>query len=125
MSYTAIPAGERNRKVQILRDVGTERNEVNERIEDWQPLLAVQLWAKFEPLSGREYWSAAQVNSEITHRVVISYEPRVLTPETVSSSMRVKLVGSSRTFEILAVRDPEEAHIDLVLDCKEQSSSSR
>lgn len=75
------------------------------------PLDLAEVWASVEPLSGREYFLARQVNAEATVRVRIRYRAGI-TPR-----MRVKY--GSRSLEIVSVIDPGERHEELHLMCKE------
>lgn len=86
--------GELNRRIDIRHYTWTE-DEWGEPKEDWASFAKV--WAKIEPLSGREYWDAMKVNSEATHNVTIRYLP------TLKAEMRIKFndCNQIRTFEIL------------------------
>lgn len=77
--------------------------------ENWITLVTV--WASITNISGKEYFQAASVQSEITTRIQIRYRPEI-TP-----AMRV-LYGS-RLFNILSVIDKDERHHELELMCKE------
>lgn len=77
--------------------------------ETWANLATV--WAAVEPISGREYFQAATVQSEVTARIRIRYRSGIV------SNMRV-LYGS-RVFEIVSVIDYQEEHRELQLMCKE------
>jgi len=70
-------------------------------------------WASIEQLSGREFFDASKVAAEVTHRVRIRYMTGI-TP-------KMRVVYGSRTFEIVAITNPEERNIALDLLCKEAS----
>lgn len=80
-------------------------------------------WATFqagvpcsiEPISGREYFTQAQVQGEVTHRLRMRYLAGVL------PSMRV-LYGS-RVFDIVAVMNLEERNVEMHLMCVEGPSN--
>ncbi len=57
-------------------------------------------WGKIEPMSGREYYEAAQVQSETRYIITIRYI-RGLMP-----NMRISFEG--RIFKIIAGLDPKE-----------------
>ena len=80
------------------------------RPKSWVPVATV--WAKVEPLRGREYFEAHQIKTEVTHRVIIRYRPDV-TPQ-----MRIKV--GSRYLMIESVIDIEERHRFLELICREE-----
>lgn len=88
----------------VIRDPDT-----GELIEDWAPYAKV--WAAVEDLSGREFWAAQQVQSEVSTRVRIRYLPGV------NPTMRV--VHAGRHLEITAVLDPDGRRRELQLLCKE------
>lgn len=69
------------------------------------------VWGSIDPVKGGEYYKAQQVNSEVTHKATIRYR------SDITAAMRISFGG--RTFEILAVMDPEERHEILELLCKE------
>lgn len=93
--------------IQAYREVG--RTRFNEPIMDWCDVARV--WASVEPISGREYWASAQVQSEVTHRIRIRYRPGI------KPTMRVLYQG--REFEIESVIDYQARHEFLQLMCKE------
>lgn len=79
-------------------------------------------WAAIEPIHGREYFAAAQVQSAVTTRVRLRYT-RGVTPK-----MRVKFVDAAesprvtRYFDIEAVLRPAERPIETVLMCVEREA---
>lgn len=87
----------------------TTRDAYGGEVKNWQPVATV--WAAVEPLSGREFFAASQVNAEVTGRIRIRYMAGV------RPTMRAVL--GERVFEILAVIDPQERHEELQLMVKE------
>jgi SPP1 family predicted phage head-tail adaptor len=79
--------------------------------EIWTEIATV--WACIEPLSGREYFAAKQINAEISVRITIRYLPGIKTD--------IRAVLDGRIFEVLAVINPEERRKALILMCKELS----
>lgn len=77
--------------------------------ENWTTVATV--WAAIADLSGKEYFQAASVQSEVTSRIRIRYRPGI-TP-----AMRV--FYGSRLFTILSVIDKDERHREIELMCKE------
>lgn len=75
----------------------------------WQDVATV--WAAVEPIQGREYILLQNTQSELTTRVRIRYRPGI------KPAMRV--VYGTRIFDIQAVIDFEERHVELQLMCKE------
>lgn len=68
-------------------------------------------WAEIEPLSGREFFAARQVQSDTTHRVTIRYLAGI-TP-------KMRITYGSRHFDIEGVADIGERNHELRLLCKE------
>ncbi|HII3799618.1 TPA: phage head closure protein [Pasteurella multocida] len=101
--------GKLRHRITIQRQVNT-LNEYGASVTVWRDVKTV--WAEVKPLSGREYFSAQQVQSEITTQIFIRYLPGVL------PTMRVKF--GSRFFEIVSVINASERDIYLQLMCKEK-----
>jgi SPP1 family predicted phage head-tail adaptor len=70
-----------------------------------------EAWAKIEPLSGREFFFAHQIQAEVTHRITVRFR------KDVKEDMRISAGG--RTLEIESIVDLDEAHQFLELYCKE------
>jgi SPP1 family predicted phage head-tail adaptor len=68
-------------------------------------------WAYIEPLSGREYFDAMQIQTEISHRVIVRYR------NDITPDMRIKYGG--RILEIEAVIDIGNQHRFLEILCRE------
>ena len=79
-------------------------------IETWATFKTV--WAKVEALRGREFFDAAQVQADLTHKVTIRYLAGV------TAKMRVLL--GSRVLEINAVQESTERQRWLILMCTEE-----
>jgi len=77
--------------------------------ENWATVATV--WAAVADLSGKEYFQAASMQSEVTTRIKIRYR------KEITPSMRV-LYGD-RVFNILSVIDKDERHRVIELLCKE------
>lgn len=75
----------------------------------WQDVITV--WASVEPLSGREYFYAHQVQAEVTHRVKTRYRTDITT------KMRIK--HRDRVLEIESIIDLKERREVLEILCKE------
>jgi SPP1 family predicted phage head-tail adaptor len=76
----------------------------------------VTVWEAVEPIRGREFFAAQQVNSEVTHRVTIRYRTGV--------TAKMRLVFQGRVLDISAPPiDVEERHRDLQLMCIERGAA--
>lgn len=86
-------------------------DEIGEQITEWETIAEV--WASISPLRGKEYWAAAQVQSETTHEVIMRYPGVEITPAH-------QLVFKGRTLNIQSVINVEERNRELQLLCKEK-----
>lgn len=75
----------------------------------WENFLSFR--AAISPISGREFYAAEQLQSEVTHKVRCRYRDGLHTEH--------RLKFGRRTFQILSVIDWEERHESLLIMCKE------
>lgn len=68
-------------------------------------------WASIEPLSGREYFAAAQTQSEVSHKITIRYRSGI--------KQYYRILWNDRIFDILSILNTNEANVELVLYCSE------
>lgn len=69
----------------------------------WADVATV--WGSIEPLRGREFMNAQQLQSEVTHRVQLRYYAGVTTA--------YRLRFGTRLFNIVSVLNPSERNIEL------------
>lgn len=100
--------GRLRHRITLMRQVN-EVNDYGATITKWKSIATV--WAEVKPLSGREYFSAQQVQSEITTQIWMRHL------DGIKPSMRVKF--GKRFFEIVAVLNTQERNVSLQLMCKE------
>lgn len=93
----------------VLQKKMITKDALKQQIESWTDFAFV--WASIEPLSGREYFAAQQINSEVLVRITIRYL------SGITAEARVVLDG--RIFEVLSVINPEERCETLILMCRE------
>jgi SPP1 family predicted phage head-tail adaptor len=74
-------------------------------------VVHASLWMNFVPMSGREYWRAAQVQSDVTHQLSGRWVDGVTT--------QMKARYGTRLFNIIAAINVGERNIELQLMCKE------
>jgi SPP1 family predicted phage head-tail adaptor len=90
----------------IYIEAGTEtQNEYGEPVTEWHPVLAT--WARLEDLSGREYFSAKQVASDVTTRFRTRYFAGI------TSKHRLFLNGQQ--YDIESVQDPDGRRRELII----------
>ncbi|MGG7058712.1 phage head closure protein [Clostridium tertium] len=112
MSRYRINPGELRHRI-IIQKLKSPSNdygeiEVNNQ-ETWSDIATVR--AGIYPISGKEFFAAETVNSEITHKVKIRYI------EGLSPNMRIKF--NNRIFSIESIINFQEKNIELQLLCKE------
>jgi SPP1 family predicted phage head-tail adaptor len=91
--------------------VETPTEDINGGATTWAPLATV--YAGVEPITGREYFGAQQVQAEITHRVVMRYTAGV------TAKHRVRF--GARVFDIRAAINRDERNRELELLCVERT----
>ncbi|QMV44465.1 phage head closure protein [Cohnella cholangitidis] len=98
-----------DKRVTVYRPAGPT-DEYGEPLND--PIEVCNIWAAIEPLQGREYFAAMQVNADVTTRIRIRYR------EGIDRTMIVKY--GDHEFEILYVIHPQFAKKELQLMSKER-----
>lgn len=101
-------AGKLRHRITIQEHV-TGQDEFGQPRDDWRDVTTV--WAAVEPLRGREYFAAQQVQADVTARIRIRYR-KGIRPE-------MRSLYDGRLYDILSVIDPEERHQELQLMCRE------
>ncbi|MDD3897684.1 MAG: phage head closure protein [Syntrophomonadaceae bacterium] len=77
--------------------------------ENWTAVATV--WAAIADLSGKEYFQAASIQSEVTTRIRIRFRGGI------NPAMRI--LNGTRVFAILSVIDKDERHREMELMCRE------
>lgn len=100
--------GELRHRIIIQKQITTQ-DTFGEQYEEWDNITTV--WANINPISGREFFAAESVNSEITHKVRLRYR------EDIKPDMRVSYKG--RIFRVESVINEFEKDKLLQLMCRE------
>ncbi|WP_110693293.1 phage head closure protein [Salinicola halophyticus] len=66
-----MQAGKLKQRVTLMRPVEGPKDKYGQATTEFEKIATV--WASVEPLRGREFFAAQQVNSEITTRIRIRY----------------------------------------------------
>jgi SPP1 family predicted phage head-tail adaptor len=66
-------------------------------------------WASVRALSGQELDKAQQIGQRVSHLVTVPYQPGVLESMTIG----MYDFGTLRTFQIVAIEDPDERRVEL------------
>jgi SPP1 family predicted phage head-tail adaptor len=100
-------AGRLRHQVILYKPVDTQ-NTYGEPEVRWQKVA--DLWARIEPLQGREYFAAKQAVSEIEARVTIRYRSDV--------TARMKITHGANDYLIETIINPGERNKELQLMCR-------
>lgn len=99
------------RHIIAIQEKTKVQNDYGEEVEDWVDVLTTR--SGIYPISGKEFYAAETVNSEVTHKVNMRYVPNV----AITPDMHIKF--GNRTFHIISVINFQERNIELQLLCKE------
>lgn len=77
--------------------------------EDWKDIATT--WANINPISGKEYYSAETINSDLTHKIRLRYR-KGITPD-------MRVIYNDRIFYIISVINEYEKNTMLQLMCRE------
>lgn len=105
----AVPLSQMRDRVTIQSRTQT-RDTRGGTVDTWAEVAEV--WARVEPLSGREFWQAQQAQAQTTHKVTIRYY------DGLTSTHR--LLYGSRVLNIDSVIDVESRKREHQLLCKEE-----
>lgn len=102
MTFTAQ---ELNRKITFRKVTLTQNPSTGEMIETWTDYLSV--FAKVEPLVGREYLAAAAIQAEDTIKFTMRFR------DDVSPAMRIAFDG--KTFNIQSIQNIRSANRETLI----------
>ena len=110
-----MQAGKLRHRIQ-LQSKTTERDSFGEPIATWATYADV--WAEVNPLTGRERYTAQQVQASVSHQVRIRHR------DDVETLHRVRWMdkGTERFLDINAVLNPHHRDRELLLVCSEAAS---
>lgn len=101
-----LGAGQFDQRV-TLQAKSVTRSAIGEEIVTWEPVA--ELWARVEPIRGREWFAAAQMQDATDHRVTIRYRAGV------TRDMRV--VWRGEPLDIVSVIDVNARRENIELMC--------
>lgn len=102
-------AGKLRERIAIERRSKSE-NDYGENKKQW--LTVAETWGSVEPISGREFFSALQVQSDVTTRITCRYESALA---TVTPRDRIR--HGSVIYDIKSVIDVDMRHRELQFMC--------
>ena len=94
----------------ILQKQVVIKDSIGQETEKWKDVETV--WARVEPLSGKEYFNAKQTNSEVSSKITIRY--------LVDITSQMRVIFQEHTYNILSVINFEERNKYLQLLCTEK-----
>lgn len=97
-----------------LQQRSTAQDASGGQVTTWSDVATV--WADIQPLSGRELLAAQAVNSEVSHQIVIRWQPAFATPKSVAA---LRILYGSRIFNIAAALNEDERNRTLTLQATE------
>lgn len=100
--------GELNRRVEILKYF-VKRDAYGGEDGRWLPVGRV--WAKIEPVSGTEYFTAQQVSAETVTKITIRFYAGL--------DVMHRIRYADKLYEIIGISDADTAHRWTVINCKE------
>lgn len=86
-----------------------QQNSYGENNDNWVDVMNTR--AGIYPMSGKEFFVAETVNSEVSHKINMRYMPGI-TPD-------MRIMFGERAFSIVSVINFQERNIELQLLCKE------
>lgn len=92
-----MQAGKLRNRLEFCRVVENQ-DSTGDPVEQLEPL--VTLWGSVEPLRGREYFEAQQIQAELTHKLLVRFHP-VLRDEPATPKLAVKF--GQRLFDVVSV----------------------
>lgn len=108
MTRYKINPGEFRHSITFQKLTKTQ-NSFGEEIEDWQDVVSAK--AGIYPISGKEFFAADTISSEVTHKLNMRFLPNI------KPNMRVKF--GERYFDIKSIINFQERNIELQIMCSE------
>lgn len=105
--------GRIDKRITIQRRA-TTLDDYGQEVNAWEDIGTV--WANIKPIGGREKLRAGQVDSMLTHTVMVRYADRLMPPRQADAW---RILYGSRIFNITAAMDVEEDRHWIVFDCTE------
>lgn len=97
-----------------IKQRSTSQNDYGEPVDTWTNVVT-NVWASIEPITGREFFAAQQVHSDVNMKVRMIYDSSLA---GIKPSMIVTF--GTRTLEIDAVINYKERNREILLMCKEE-----
>lgn len=103
-------------EVQILKE---KEDEIKQRITGWE--MFFRPWAEVKCTGGREYYAAAQVNSENDMRFKIRWSKKIA--GKLTSELRIVYGGI--IYNVVHIEDVNEQHRELIIRARQLNGEVR
>ncbi len=110
-----MQAGKLKHVVSIQQNTPTANSPDDGSLVDSWTDYASDVYAQIRTSGGREFWRARQLNSELTHEVLIRYDSGV-TP-------RMRVLWGTRIFRIGSVKQDDDHQKWTAIECVETNAS--
>lgn len=108
-----IAAGKRHRRITIEAR-STSKGTYGEQAATWSTIATV--WASIRGLQGRELQAAQQLNTEVSHKITITWAAAFADPVQMA---KYRISYGTRIFNIHASINTDERNREIVLLCTE------
>lgn len=103
-------------EVQLLTE---KEDEIKQQITSWETFF--RPWAEIRCTGGREYYAAAQVNSENDMTFKIRWSRKIA--GKLTSELRI--VYSGIVYNVVHIEDPNEQHRELIIRARQLNGEVR
>lgn len=101
-----------NHKISIQTFSETE-DKIGNHVEKWTDMFSGGVWADINGIGGREYYAAAETNSENDMKFKIRYSKAVA--EYKYKTAEIRIIYSRKVYNIKHIDDFHEQHRELVI----------
>lgn len=106
---TGLRAGQLTRRLRIQSRSSTQDSFGGPNLT-WVDVATV--WAEIRPITGRELENARQIASEVSHQILVRYQPTLADPKVVAG---YRALYNGRVFNIHASMNEDERNAVLTL----------
>lgn len=101
-----MKVGRLRHRLQLQKQVDFEDSS-GEIVRDYEDLADGEVWGSIEPMSGREFVAAQQINSEITTRIVIRWRKGIEATTRVTHELDYDSPPGLEVYDVVApLEDP-------------------
>ena len=104
--------GGRLRNKVVLQQPNPTTDSYGQPVYGWATVATI--WAAVEPLNGREFFTAQQINAEMKVRIRIRYGS-----EWASITAAWRVTFNNKTYDIVEIIQPKEINQEIILMCSQ------